>query len=360
MYAQAVSDAAVKTDVTGFALSRSPGRQPNSYLTAISSLERKAPGETLFAEGDETNSIYEIVRGMLRLVKLLPDGRRQITGFLSAGRLLGLAPEGAHVYTVEAITEVTLCRYGWAAFERLIDEVPGFAKPLLTVTSHELRVAQNQMLLLGRKTATEKVASSLRLIAEQRDGDGTPEVDLPMTRSDIADYLGLTVYWTPTSKQLQAGQRGKTLPRPAPRPPSVRRARPNEKDNAVTHDVLSPRPLWRALVVGADPVTLRFCRDALKCSGFAVDAVDSGIAAVVAAREDLPDLIFVDVQLRDVPGREAIRWLRSNPALQSTPIIVLTTNAEDDAAPDLTGPGPSLLKPVSLAALRRVIREVLE
>ena len=349
MYAQAVSDAAVKTDVTGFTLSRSPGRQPNGYLTAISSLERKAPGETLFAEGDETNTIYEIVRGMLRLVKLLPDGRRQITGFLSAGRLLGLAPEGAHVYTVEAITEVTLC-----------DEVPGFAKPLLTVTSHELRVAQNQMLLLGRKTATEKVASSLCLIAEQRDGDGTPEVDLPMTRSDIADYLGLTVSWTPTSKQLQAGQRGKTLPRPAPRPPSVRRARPNEKDNAVTHDVLSPRPLWRALVVGADPVTLRFCRDALKSSGFAVDAVDSGIAAVVAAREDLPDLIFVDVQLRDVPGREAIRWLRSNPALQSTPIIVLTTNAEDDAVPDLTRPGPSLLKPVSLAALRRVIREVLE
>ncbi|MFZ1122982.1 MAG: response regulator [Candidatus Binataceae bacterium] len=343
MYAQAVSDTAVKTDVTGFTLSHSPGRQPNGYLTATSSLERKAPGETLFAEGDETNTIYEIVRGMLRLVKLLPDGRRQITGSLSAGRLLGLAPEGAHVYTVEAITEVTLC-----------DEVPGFAKPLLTVTSHELRVA------FGRKAATEKVASSLRLIAEQRDGDGTPEVDLPMTRSDIADYLGLTVSRTPTSKQLQAGQRGKTLPRAAPRPPSVRRARPNERDNAVTHDVLSPRPLWRALVVGADPVTLRFCRDALKSSGFAVDAVDSGIAAVVAAREDLPDLIFVDVQLRDVPGREAIRWLRSNPALQSTPIIVLTTNAEDDAAPGLTRPGPSLLKPVSLAALRRVIREVLE
>jgi len=81
--------------------------------------KRKAPGETLFAEGDETNSVYEIVRGMLRLVKLLPDGRRQITGFLSAGRLLGLAPEGAHVYTAEAITEVTLCRYGRAAFEHL-------------------------------------------------------------------------------------------------------------------------------------------------------------------------------------------------------------------------------------------------
>ena len=241
MYAQAVSNAAVKTDFTGSALSRSQPCQPKSYLTAISSLERKAPGETLFAEGDETNSVYEIVRGMLRLVKLLPDGRRQITGVLSAGRLLGLAPEGAHVYTAGAITEVTLCRYGRAAFERLIDEVPGFAKPLLTVTSHELRVDQNQMLLLGRKTATEKIASYLRLIGEQRDGDGTLEVDLPMTRSNIANYLGLTVSWTPTSKQLQAGERGKTLPRPAPRPPSVRRARPNERDNAVTHDVLSPR-----------------------------------------------------------------------------------------------------------------------
>jgi CRP/FNR family transcriptional regulator len=193
MYAQAVSNTARKTDSAGFALSYSPGHQPSSYLPAISSLQRKAPGETLFSEGDETNSVYEIVRGMLRLVKLLPDGRRQIIGFLAAGRLLGFAPEGAHVYTAEAITEVTLYRYWRAAFERLIDEVPGFAKRLLTVTSHELRVAQNQMLLLGRKTATEKVASFLLLIAKQQDGDGALEVNLPMTRSDIADYLGLTI-----------------------------------------------------------------------------------------------------------------------------------------------------------------------
>lgn len=116
----------------------------------------------------------------------------------------------------------------------------------------------------------------------------------------------------------------------------------------------------RALVVGADPATLRFCRDALESSGFAVDAVDSGIAAVVAARENVPDLIFVDVQLRDVPGREAIKWLRSNPALQSTPVIVLTTKAEDDMVPALAWPCASLPKPVSLAAIRCTIREVLE
>jgi CheY-like chemotaxis protein len=83
----------------------------------------------------------------------------------------------------------------------------------------------------------------------------------------------------------------------------------------------------------------------------------AGIAAVVAARESPPDLALVDVQLRDVPGREAIGWLRSNPALQSTPIIVLTTNAEDDVV--LARPYASLPKPVSPAAIRRTIREVL-
>ena len=196
MYAQAASNTAVNTDFKGFAFFHSPGRRPSSGLTAIGCPQRKAPGEILFAEGDETNSVYEIVRGMVRLVKLLPDGRRQITGFLCAGRLLGLAPEGAHVYTAEAVTEVTLYRCRRAAFDHLVDEVPGFAKRILTVTSEELRVAQNQMLLLGRKTATEKVASFLLLIAEQHDGeDGEDilDVDLPMTRSDIADYLGLTI-----------------------------------------------------------------------------------------------------------------------------------------------------------------------
>jgi CRP/FNR family transcriptional regulator, anaerobic regulatory protein len=147
----------------------------------------------LFAEGDETTSIYEIVRGMLRLVKLLPDGRRQITGFLSAGHLLGLAPEGVRVYTAEAVTKVMLRRYGRADFERQIEEVPGFSKRLLIVTSHELRAAQDQMLLLGRMTAMEKVATFLLLVAKAKDGDGELDVDLPMTRSDIADYLGLTV-----------------------------------------------------------------------------------------------------------------------------------------------------------------------
>jgi CRP/FNR family transcriptional regulator len=192
---QALIAANAATGVNRAVVSLAAGLSPQSAgrLMAVSSLYRKAPGETLFAEGDEAESVYEVVRGMLRLCKLLPDGRRQITGFLSAGQFLGLAPEGVCVYTAEAITEVTLCRYKRSAFDRLIDEVPGFAKRVLAVASHELSAAQNQMLLLGRKAAVEKVASFLLLMAEQAGEDEDGTIELPMTRSDIADYLGLTI-----------------------------------------------------------------------------------------------------------------------------------------------------------------------
>jgi CRP/FNR family transcriptional regulator len=191
--AAAAAKDALRFDLTRSVVCCGLPNQAARPLMSISSLHRKAPGEVLFAEGDEADSIYEVVRGTVRLYKLLPDGRRLITGFLSAGHLLGLAPDGICVYTAEAITEVTLCRYKRAAFERLVDEVPGLAKRLLAVTSDELRAAQDRMLLLGRKSATEKVASFLLLMADQGDGQDAGEVAIPMTRSDIADYLGLTI-----------------------------------------------------------------------------------------------------------------------------------------------------------------------
>jgi CRP/FNR family transcriptional regulator len=214
MYAQAVSNAAAKMDLAGRAVSGGLSRQATGHLMAVSSLQTKAPGETLFAEGDDADSVYEVVRGMLRLYKLLPDGRRQITGFVSAGHLLGLAPDGVCVYTAEAITEVTLCRYKRTAFERLIDEAPGFAKHVLTATSHDLCAAQNQMLLLGRKAATEKVASFLLLMADQQGSDGVEAVGVPMTRSDIADYLGLTI--ETVSRTLSKLKQGGLIALPTP------------------------------------------------------------------------------------------------------------------------------------------------
>jgi CRP/FNR family transcriptional regulator len=165
-------------------------RDAVSRISAISTLQNVPAGNALFAEGDDADNVYEVVRGMLKLYKLLPDGRRQIMGFVSAGDLVGLSFTGAYSYTAEAVTDVTLCRYARASFDRLVDDVPGFARRLLSVRSDELRAAQEQMLLLGRKMSVEKIASFLLMLADRQDDDR--EIDVPMGRNDIADYLGLT------------------------------------------------------------------------------------------------------------------------------------------------------------------------
>lgn len=189
MQVQTLSRAA-KLDGSALAVCRGLSHQAASHVMAISSQRRKAAGETLFAEGDDADNIYEVVRGTLRLYKMLADGRRQIMGFPASGHLLGLAPTGTHVYTAEALTDVTLCCYPRASFHRLVNDVPGLARRMWAVTSDELRFAQDQLLLLGRKSAAEKVASFLLILAEQQD---TGRLSVPMTRTDIADYLGLTV-----------------------------------------------------------------------------------------------------------------------------------------------------------------------
>ncbi len=122
------------------------------------------------------------------------------------------------------------------------------------------------------------------------------------------------------------------------------------------HGVVKAR---RALVVEAELATMRLCRDILEKCGFVVDVVGTGIEAVISTRKEHFDLIFVDLQLRDVPGREAIEWLRSNPALRSTPIIVLTASAGDDADLAAFEPAAALRKPISLATARRAIDQVL-
>jgi CRP/FNR family transcriptional regulator len=186
MTVRAISSAA-DADRFGASICLGLGREA-VHLLPVSPIQTLPAGKLLFSQGDKTDSVFEVLSGMVRLYKLLPDGRRQVTGFLTAGQLLGLAPEGVCVFTADTLTEVALCRHKRDAFERMIDEVPGFARRLLAVTSHELRAAQDQMVLLGRKSASEKVATFLLMLPARQD-----DIDVPMTRGDIADYLGLTV-----------------------------------------------------------------------------------------------------------------------------------------------------------------------
>ena len=111
MIANLASNTAPKFDFSTLAVCRGLGREAATDIMAITSLQKHAAGDTVFWEGDPADSVFEVVKGTLRLHKLLPDGRRQVTGFLSSGHLVGLAPEGTWVYTAEAITDVTLCRY---------------------------------------------------------------------------------------------------------------------------------------------------------------------------------------------------------------------------------------------------------
>lgn len=165
-----------------------------NFLTSVGTIQKVKPGKTLFAEGDDADTVFEIAQGILKLYKLLPDGRRQIMGFVSTDKLIGFSNEATYEYTAEALTEVSLCRYSRAQFNRLLDEVPGFARRVLTARSRDLQSAQDQMLLLGRKTAMERIATFLLSLGKlQQISSGGASLHLPMTRADIADYLGLTI-----------------------------------------------------------------------------------------------------------------------------------------------------------------------
>ncbi|MFQ5783974.1 MAG: Crp/Fnr family transcriptional regulator [Alphaproteobacteria bacterium] len=164
-------------------------------VQAIVRQVRLAPGQMLFQEGDEAENVFNVVSGIIKLYKLLPDGRRQITGFLHPGDFLGIAAGGRYSYNTEAIGTVTLCRFPRRALYRLFDRFPKLERRLLGIATDELTAAQDQMLLLGRKTAIEKIASFLLMLADRagvEDGGDDP-VPVPMTRNDIADYLGLTM-----------------------------------------------------------------------------------------------------------------------------------------------------------------------
>ena len=110
-----------------------------------------------------------------------------------------------------------------------------------------------------------------------------------------------------------------------------------------------------ALLVGLDTTSRRVCRETLDRGGFAIETTDSGVAAVAAVRARVPDVIFVGRQLRDVTGREVMRWLRTNPALRRTPIIAVTDEGDDGTDEEALTPGIRLLKPVSVVTIARAL-----
>jgi CRP/FNR family transcriptional regulator len=153
-----------------------------------------AKGATVFMEGDENTYLFNVVSGAVRLSKLLPDGRRQITGFLFPGDFLGLSVAETYAYSAETLSHTSLCRFNRANLIKILDRFPKLEHRLLELASNELTEAQAHMLMLGQKNVTEKISTTLihliNRIGQTRDGETI--LELPMTRTDLADYAGVT------------------------------------------------------------------------------------------------------------------------------------------------------------------------
>lgn len=164
-------------------------------LNAIAVRTNVGAGETLFLEGDAADHIYVVIDGCIKIYKMLPDGRRQITGFLYQSDMVGLAFRQRYAFSADAVSNTLLCRFPREGLEKLLDEFPEMERRLLSISSNELASAQDQMLLLGQKTAAEKVATFLWLLSRRAELKGADphKILLPMMRSDIGDYLGLTI-----------------------------------------------------------------------------------------------------------------------------------------------------------------------
>jgi CRP/FNR family transcriptional regulator, anaerobic regulatory protein len=152
------------------------------------------PGDVFRHEGDPPDYLFNIISGAVKLFKLLPDGRRQIVGFLGTGDFVGFGGRDAAPCSAEAITSARLCRFERGRFRALLDAHPGLERRLLAVASDEIAAGQEHMMLLGRMSATERVARFLlaRADASRRRGETGDSFPLPMSRADIGDYLGLT------------------------------------------------------------------------------------------------------------------------------------------------------------------------
>lgn len=156
-------------------------------------------GQTVAIRGEPLTTVASIVSGTATLTRSIEDGRTQLVGLLLPSDFIGRPGREVAQYDVTAVTELTLCCFHRKPFEDLLERYPHVRERLLEMALDELDAARDWMLLLGRKTARERIASLLALIVRRSvrpDGDilgNLNRVDLPITRETMANYLGLTI-----------------------------------------------------------------------------------------------------------------------------------------------------------------------
>ena len=161
-------------------------------------IENVKAGTELFADGDRVTTYSNVLAGVVKLTKLLADGRQQIVGLQFAPDFMGRPFHSSRNVYAETAGDVLICSFPKAAIDRLISETPDLEHRILEQTLKELDEAREWMFALGRKSAIEKIASFLLLIANHYDPEALDEsnsvtFDLPLKRSEIADFLGITI-----------------------------------------------------------------------------------------------------------------------------------------------------------------------
>ena len=165
-------------------------------------------GQTIAWAGDEMGFVASVVRGVASLSQTMQDGRTQMVGLLLPSDFIGRPGRTRSPYDVTAVSDITLCCFRRKPFESLMTSTPHVAQRLLDMSLDELDAAREWMLILGRKTAREKIASLLTIIARREAAIGFAitrgplVIDLPLTREAMADYLGLTL--ETVSRQISA------------------------------------------------------------------------------------------------------------------------------------------------------------
>jgi len=165
-------------------------------------------GQAVVWSGDEMDFVGSVVTGILTLTQTMEDGRRQMVGLLLPSDFVGRPGRARAAYDVTATTDVVMCCFRKRPFEEMMLRTPSLGNRLLQMTLDELDAAREWMLLLGRKTAREKIASLIAIIARRdsalklRNTGNDLTFDLPLTREAMADYLGLTL--ETVSRQVSA------------------------------------------------------------------------------------------------------------------------------------------------------------
>jgi CRP/FNR family transcriptional regulator len=183
-------------DEVSSARAYAPYRPSEPKLTDVLGPVQTLPSrEDLFLEGDEASHAYEVLDGIICAYRLLPDGERQIIGFYYPGDVLGYCCLETHAYSAQALTSARLRRIPRATLERSMHQRPGLASKLLQMAALELTATRDHLVRIASGSASAKVASFLLALSRRNRavGQDPTEIRLPMTRTDIGDYLGLTI-----------------------------------------------------------------------------------------------------------------------------------------------------------------------